>query len=186
MRRDLGAETILYPMPVLIIGTYGEDGTPDAMNAAWGGIHDTAQIGVCLSADHKTTRNLLARGAFTVSIADAAHVAQADYVGIVSANDVPDKLSRAGLHATPAEHTDAPLFEEFPLALECRVVRYDETSGYLVGDIVNVSADERILGTDGKIDAEKLASIAFDPVALVYRVLGPAVGDAFQIGKTIG
>ncbi len=186
MRKDFGAETILYPMPVLIIGTYGEDGTPDAMNAAWGGIHNTAQIGICLSAEHKTTRNLLARGAFTVSIADAAHVAQADYVGIVSANDVPDKLARAGLHALRAGQVDAPLFEEFPLTLECRVVSYDKASGYLVGDIVNVSADERILGSDGKIDAEKLAPIAFDPAALVYRVLGGAVGDAFQIGNTIG
>ena len=185
MRKYFGAKTILYPMPVLVIGTYDADHTPNAMNAAWGGIHDTNQIGVCLSAGHKTTKNLLANGAFSVSMADAAHVREADYIGLVSANDVPDKLVRVGLHASPCESVDAPCFDEFPLTLECRVVRYDDASGYLIGDIVNVSADARILGEDGKIDADKLAPITFDPVANTYRALGGVVGHAFSDGLAL-
>ena len=119
MRKNFGAKPYTYPQPVLIIATYNENGTADAMNAAWGGISDDTQISMCLSAEHKTVKNILTRGAFTVSMADAAHVTECDYVGIVSANDVPDKLAKAGFHTTKAEFVDAPLIDELPMALEC-------------------------------------------------------------------
>ena len=182
MRKNFGAKPYTYPQPVLIIASYDENGTADAMNAAWGGISDDTQISMCLSADHKTVKNILKRKAFTVSMADAAHVTECDYVGIVSANDVPDKLSRAGFHTTKSEFVDAPLIDELPMALECRLVSYDKDSCRLVGEIVNVSADERILGENGKIDPAKLQPITFDPVNNAYLKLGEKVGNAFKDG----
>ena len=119
MRKDFGAKPFLYPQPVLMIATYGEDGTPDVMNAAWGGIADMKRVAMYLSASHKTVKNILARKAFTVSMADADHVTECDYLGIVSANQVPDKVARAGFHVTKSAHVDAPLVDELPLALEC-------------------------------------------------------------------
>lgn len=185
MRKNFGAKPYTYPQPVFIIATYGEDGTPDAMNAAWGGISDTTQLSMCLSASHKTVKNLLARGAFTVSMADAAHVTACDYVGIVSANSVPDKFARAGFHAVKSEFVDAPLIAELPMAVECKLVSYDEDTGRLVGEIVNVSADESILDTNGSIDLTKFFPIVFDPVNNAYLKLGEKVGNAFQDGKAL-
>ncbi|HJB16819.1 MAG TPA: flavin reductase [Candidatus Blautia excrementipullorum] len=182
MRKNFGAKPYTYPQPVLIIASYDENGTADAMNAAWGGISDDTQISMCLSAGHKTVKNILKRKAFTVSMADAAHVTECDYVGIVSANDVPDKLSRAGFHTTKSEFVDAPLIDELPMALECRLVSYDEESCRLIGEIVNVSTDERILGENGKIDPAKLQPITFDPVNNAYLRLGEKVGNAFKDG----
>lgn len=185
MRKNFGAHPYIYPQPVLIIATYGEDGIPDAMNAAWGGISDMNRIAMYLSASHKTVKNILTRKAFTVSMADADHVVECDYVGIVSGNDVPDKLARAGLHTAKSEFVDAPLIDELPMALECRLVSFDEESELLVGEIVNVCADERILGEEGKIDPAKLRPITFDAVNNAYLVLGEKVGNAFQDGKKL-
>ena len=186
MRKDFGAKAMLYPMPVLIIGTYDENGAPDAMNAAWGGISDSTQISICVSAGHKTTKNILARGAFTVSPADAANVVAADFVGIVSANNDPDKMEKSGIAlkikksgwpAVKSEKVDAPVFEQLPMTLECKLVSYDEESCRLVGEIINVSADENIL-TDGKIDLSKFRPIIFDPANNDYVALGEKVGKA--------
>ncbi len=185
MRKNFGAKAILYPMPVLIIGSYGENGAPNAMNAAWGGISEEAQISICVSDDHKTTENILARGAFTVSIADKENVVAADYVGIVSGNDEKDKIRKAGWTAVKSEFVDAPLFEQLPLALECKLIRYEEDDCRLVGEIVNVCADERILGDDGKIDLQKFSPITYDPVHHTYRVLGDVVGKAFSDGRKL-
>lgn len=182
IRKNFGAKPYTYPQPVLIIASYDENGIADAMNAAWGGISNDTQISMCLSAGHKTVKNILKRKAFTVSMADAAHVTECDYVGIVSANDVPDKLSRAGFHTTKSEFVDAPLIDELPMSLECRLVSYDEESCRLIGEIVNVSADERILGENGKIDPAKLQPITFDPVNNAYLRLGEKVGNAFKDG----
>lgn len=182
MRKNFGAKPYMYPQPVLIIASYGEDGTPDAMNAAWGGIADQNKVALCLSASHKTVKNIRARGAFTVSFADEAHVAEADYVGIVSANSVPDKLKRADLHAVKSSFVDAPLIEEFPVALECKLLSYDEESECMLGEIVNVCADESVLDKNGKIDPEKLRPIAFDPVNSAYLKVGGKVGNAFHDG----
>ena len=185
MRKNFGAKPYTYPQPVLIIASYDENGTPDAMNAAWGGISDDTQISMCLSAGHKTVKNILKRKAFTVSMADAAHVAACDYVGIVSANDVPDKLEKAGFHTTRSEFVDAPLIDELPLALECRLVSYDEESCRMIGEIVNVSAEESVLDENGKIDPGKLQPITFDPVNNAYLKLGEKVGNAFRDGLAL-
>jgi len=182
MRKDFGAKPILYPQPVFILATYDEAGIPNAMNAAWGGISEETEITLCISAEHKTAANLLARRAFTVSMADAAHVSACDYVGIVSGNEVPDKLMRAGFHTSPSAHVDAPLIEELPMALECKVISYDPDTCRLVGEIVNVTADTCVLDADGKIDPAKLRPITFDPVHHTYRVLGEVVGQAFCDG----
>lgn len=185
MRKNFGAKPYTYPQPVLIIASYDENGTPDAMNAAWGGISDDTQISMCLSAGHKTVKNILKRKAFTVSMADAAHVAACDYVGIVSANDVPDKLEKAGFHTTRSEFVSAPLIDELPMTLECRLVSYDEESCRMVGEIVNVSAEESVLDENGKIDPGKLQPITFDPVNNAYLKLGEKVGNAFRDGLAL-
>ena len=184
MRKNFGSKTFMYPMPVLIIGTYGEDGTPDAMNAAWGGICDTGKIMLSLAKSHKTYKNIMNKKAFTVSIADSAHVAECDYVGIVSANNVPDKFYRAGFHAKKSEFVDAPVIEELPMTLECRLEKTDE-DGLVIGEIVNVSADESILDVSGKIDPSKFTPITFDPVNNNYIRLGLPCGQAFAAGKKI-
>lgn len=185
MRKNFGAKPYLYPQPVFIIATYDENGTPDAMNAAWGGLSESAEISICLSPEHKTVKNILAKGAFTVSMADAAHVVECDYVGIVSANDVPNKLEKAGFHTTKAEFVDAPLIEKLPMALECRFVSYDEETCRMVGEIINVNADERILDENGKIDPAKLHPITYDPVHHTYLKLGEKVGNAFRDGAKL-
>lgn len=182
MRKNFGAKAILYPMPVLIVTTYGKDGTPNAMNAAWGGISEEKEISICISDDHRTAENLIARGAFAVCVADADHVAECDYLGIVSGNDVPDKLHRAGLHTTKSAFVDAPVIDELPVALECKVIDYNKETCRLVGEIINVSADERVLGQNGKIDPAKLRPITYDPMNHTYLVLGEQVGNAFRDG----
>lgn len=184
MRKNFGAKTWMYPLPVLIVGSYDEAGRPDAMNAAWGGIYDSNQVILCLSAGHKTTKNIQARGAFTVSFADAAHVAACDYVGLVSANGTPDKFEKAGFHAEKSAFVDAPLIGELPLTLECRLVKIGE-DGHIIGEIVNISADERILGEDGLPDAAKLQAITYDPVHNTYVRLGEQVGHAFSDGNAL-
>ena len=175
MRKNFGPKTMCYPMPVFIIGTYNEDGTPNAMNAAWGGITEEAEITICVDARHKTAENLLARKAFTVSMATAETLAACDYVGIVSGNQEPEKFARAGFHAAKSEFVDAPLIDELPMALECEVISYEVETCRLVGRIVNVCADESILGENGKVDAQKLQPIAFDPMNHHYLVLGETV-----------
>ena len=185
MRKNFGAKPMCYPMPVYIIGTYGADGTPNAMNAAWGGISEETEISICISADHKTTENILSRQAFTVSMATAKYIAACDYVGIVSGNKVPDKFARAGFHATKSQFVDAPLIDELPMALECALISYDPESCRLVGRIVNVSADESVLGENGKVDVSKLQPITFDPMNNHYLVLGEKVGQAFHDGVVL-
>lgn len=183
MRHNFGSKPLLYPMPVFIIATYNDDGTPNAMNAAWGGIADTELISICLG-EHRTTRNILARKAFTVSMADEQNMMAADYVGIVSGDKVPDKVAKAGWHVTRSEFVDAPLIDELPMALECEFVSYDEETGLLQGRIVNVCAEERIL-TGGKIDLSKFHPITYDPSGHGYHTLGKKVGNAFSDGKKL-
>ncbi|MBQ8857821.1 MAG: flavin reductase family protein [Lachnospiraceae bacterium] len=185
MRKNFGSKSWMYPMPVLIIGTYNEVGVPNAMNAAWGMISDYDKVSVCLDASHKTVKNILEKKAFTVSMADAKNVVAADYVGIVSGNDVPDKMERAGWHAVKSEFVDAPLFEELPMTLECKMLSYDEETELMTGEIVNVSVDESILGEDGKIDLTKFSPITYDPVHHDYVKLGEKVGNAFKDGKAL-
>lgn len=184
MRKNFGKKTWFYPLPVLIIGSYDENGKADAMNAAWGGIYDSDKVVLCLSENHKTTQNIKKRGAFTVSFADTAHVVEADYVGLVSANEVEDKLERAGFHTTKSEFVDAPLIDELPMTLECKLIEVNE-DGNIIGEIVNVNADDSVLGEDGMIDATKLQAISYDPVHNTYVKMGEKVGNAFSDGANL-
>ena len=184
MRKNFGAKTWMYPMPVLIVGTYDESGNPNAMNAAWGGIYDTNLVMVCLSDDHKTTENIKKAGAFTLSFATAETVVPCDYVGIVSGNDEPDKFAKAGFHATKSELVNAPIIDELPMTVECRLVKFNE-DGICIGEIVNVSADECVLDEEGKVDAKKLNPIIYDSVTHAYWSFGEKVGRAFSDGKKI-
>ena len=182
MRINFGAKPLLYPMPVLIIGTYDENGTPNAMNAAWGGISEQTQISICVDDGHKTAKNVVKTGAFTVSIADAENVVACDYVGIASGNKEADKISKTGWHVTKSDFVNAPLFDELPMALECKLISYDEENCRLVGEIVNVCVDERILDEKGMIDLNKFSPITLDPVHHTYRKIGEVVGKAFCDG----
>ena len=185
MRKNFGAKTLCYPMPVFIIGTYNADGTPNAMNAAWGGISEEKEISICVDSGHKTAANLVARKAFTVSMATAKYMTACDYVGIVSGNKEPGKFAKAGFHATRSQFVDAPIIDELPMALECEVISYDEETCRLVGRIVNVSADESVLDESGKVDVAKLQPITYDSMNHHYLVLGEKVGQAFHDGLAL-
>ena len=185
MRKNFGAKEMCYPMPVFIIGTYNEDGMPNAMNAAWGGVTEEAELTICVESGHKTAKNLLSRKAFTVSMGTAQYVKACDYVGIVSGNKEPDKFAKAGFHATKSEFVDAPLIDELPMALECEMISYDPESCHLVGRVVNVCVDEAFLDAKGKVDVAKLQPITFDPVHHSYLVLGEKVGQAFSDGLAL-
>ena len=185
MRKNFGAKPYLYPQPVFIIATYDENGNADAMNAAWGGISESNQISMCLSAGHKTVKNILIKKAFPVSMADVKHVVACDYVGIESGNTAPDKLKKAGFHTTKSEFVDAPVITELPMAVECKLLSYDPETCRLVGEIINVSAEESVLDENGKIDPKKLQPITFDPVNNAYLALGEKVGNAFQDGTAL-
>lgn len=184
MRKNFGVKTWAYPMPVFIVASYGKNGVPSCMNAAWGGIYDTNEIMICLADDHKTTKNIMESGAFTVSIADTKHVTEADYVGLVSGNKVPDKMEKAGFTTIKSEFVNAPIINELPMTLECRLLKFNE-DGICIGEIVNVSADESVLGEDGLIDHEKLGAITYDPVHHNYLKLGEKVGRAFFDGRKL-
>ena len=183
-RKNFGAKPLSYPQPVWIIATYDENGKPDAMNAAWGGISEENEISVCLSPGHKTCKNFAKTGAFTISMADAKHVAACDYVGIASANNVPDKFERTGFTVTKSENVNAPIINELAVCIECRVKEYNLDTCILKGEVVNVSVDESAL-TDGKVDIKKVAPIAFDPFNLTYNLVGEEVAKAFAVGKEL-
>ena len=180
-RKNFGPNHALMttPQPCVMIATWNKDHTPDVMMAAWAGQYDFNQIVISLS-KHKTTENLELTGAFTVSFADERTVAESDYFGLVSGNKVPDKVAKVGFTVAPSPNVDAPIINEYPLTLECRVVSWN--NGVLIGEIVNMSADESIL-TDGKVDLGKLRPIVFDAAANTYRAIGEVVGQAWGSGK---
>ncbi len=181
MRKNFGPKSWMYPQPVLILASYNEDGSPNAMNAAWGCISDVNQIAIYVSQTHKTAANILSRKAYTVSMATKDHVTACDFVGIVSGNNDPDKFARTGWHAVKSEFVDAPVISELPMTLECRMISYDTDTELLLGEIVNVSADESIL-TEGVIDPMKLQPIAYDSCNHAYVVLKEKAGNAFKDG----
>ncbi|MBO4277878.1 MAG: flavin reductase [Clostridia bacterium] len=183
-RKNFGAKPLSCAQPVWIIATYDENGVPDAMNAAWGGISEENELSVCLSPGHKTCKNFASTGAFTVSMADAKHAAGCDYVGIVSGNKVEDKFARAGFTATKSAFVNAPVINELAVCIECRVKEFDKNTCILKGEIVNVSVDESAL-TDGRVDLAKVAPICFDPFNNAYHVVGEKVGDAWKTGKKL-
>ena len=180
-RKNFGPDHALVttPQPCVMIATWDKDHNPDVMMAAWAGQYDYKRIVVSLS-KHKTTENLELTGAFTVSFADIRTVAESDYFGLVSGNKVPDKVAKVGFTVTPSPNVDAPIINEYPLTLECKVVSWED--GILVGEVVNQSASESIL-TDGKIDLAKLQPIVFDAAGMCYRAIGDVVGGAWNAGK---
>lgn len=185
MRKNFGPSTYLFPMPVLIIAAYDENQKPCCMNAAWGGICGVNLVGMCISPGHKTVKNIMKTGDFTVSIGDEANEIACDYVGIVSGNEMPDKFTKAGFHATKSEFVNAPVIDELSVTLECKMVSYDDELHFMVGEIVNTSADERVLSADGKIDPAKIRPIMFDPVNHNYNVIGEIVGKAYFDGNKL-
>ena len=172
-------------MPVLMLSAYGEDGRPCAMLAVWGGISNEKEITVTVAAQRHTLKGILARGAFVVSMADEANEAACDFLGTTPGGRVPDKFAKSGFHATPSEFVDAPLIDELPFAVECRVKGYDEKTWRLVGEIVNVSLDERILGEDGKVSFGKFRPLAYDWMNKAYFSIGPKVGNAYRDGLAL-
>ena len=186
MKKNL-SKGIITPLPVLIIATYNEDGTADAMNAAWGRQWGGKHIALNLSPKHVTTENILRTNAFTVSFADKKNLVASDYVGLVSAKDEKNKLEKAGLHTVKSEFVNAPVIEEYPLTIECKVVSVREELGEvrIVGEIVNTLADESIIGEDGVVDIGKIEALVYDSPAHFYRVVGEKVGNAFKDGMAL-
>ena len=183
MRIKLNITEGIFPMPVLMVATYNEDGSVNVMNAAWGTMQERNIVALNLTETHKTVKNIKARGAFTVSIADAAHVAEADYFGVESGNRAADKLAQSGLTASRAETVDAPVINEFPICLECEFMEYqDGKYGCgVIGKVVNVTADESVM-ENGKINMSLVNAIAFDPYTHGYYKVTERVGEAFRDG----
>lgn len=186
MRKKLNITEGIFPMPVLMVATYNEDGSVNVMNAAWGTMQERDRVALNLTESHKTVKNIKERGAFTVSIADAAHVTEADFFGIASGNTLTNKLEKAGLTAVKAECVDAPVIREFPLCLECEYLEYQENEYGcgVIGKVVNVTADERVM-PDGKLDMSLVNAIAFDPYTHGYYKVTERVGEAFRDGKKL-
>lgn len=183
MRVNIKTTEAIFPMPVLLVATYNEDGSIDVMNAAWGTMLERDHVILNLTETHKTVQNIKARKAFTVSIADAAHVTEADYFGVVSGNNTPDKFANSGLTAEKSTLVDAPVINEFPICMECEFIEYqdDQYGCGVIGKVVNVTADESIM--DGNsVDIEKVSAIAFDPYTHGYYKVTERVGNAFQDG----
>lgn len=184
MKKSLGVKPYLFPMPVLMIATYDEEGTVDVMNMAWGGVCAENMVALNISEDHKTAKNIKAKQAFTISIADIDHMEAADFFGIASGNKMPDKFARSGLHAVRSENVDAPVVEEFPVTLECRVreLQHLGEEFRVVGEIVNVLVDEKVLDDKGKVDPTKLNAFVFDQFQNGYYTIGEKVGQAWHAG----
>lgn len=185
MRKSLKPKSYIYPLPVLIVGSYDENATPNAMNVAWGTVCDTAQIILCVSHTHKTAQNILKNKCFTVSIADEDNVVASDYVGIVSSNDTPDKLKNTSWKIVKSDIVNAPIFENFPLTLECRLISYDLDTELMIGEVLGVNCDEKILNESGKIDLNKFHPICYDCDTHGYYKLGEKIGNAFSDGAKL-
>ncbi len=187
MMKELGVQPFLFPMPAYMIGTYNEDDSVDVMMMAWGGICDTKMVALNLEADHKTVANLRKRNAFTLAVPGIDTIKESDFFGIATSNKMADKFERSGLHAVKSGKVDAPVIEEYPLTLECRVVEFqDQPYGLRVlGEIVNVLADEKVLDEKGKIDAGKLNAFVFDQMRNGYYAIGEQVGRAWNAGASL-
>jgi flavin reductase (DIM6/NTAB) family NADH-FMN oxidoreductase RutF len=185
--KSFGQKAWMLPQPVMIIGTYNNDGTPNAMNAAWGGQWNAKEIMISMGA-HATTENLARCEEFTVAFATKNTMVASDFVGIVSAKNDPKKMQKTGWTATKAEHVNAPVFTDFPMTMECRILRKideSEEGYYIVAEIINILVDEAYLVEDGKPDMEKMQLITYDPIHHGYVELGKRVGNAFSDGKQL-
>ena len=183
MRKNIKTTEAIFPMPVLMIATYNEDGSVNVMNAAWGTMIDRDVVGLNLTETHKTVKNIKERKAFTVSLADAEHVKEADYFGVVSGNNTPNKFNNSGLSITKSELVDAPIINEFPICMECEFIEYqNNTYGCgVIGKVVNTSVKEEVM-TNDNVDITKVRAIAFDPYTHGYYEVTNRVGNAFKDG----
>ena len=186
MRTKLDLTAGIFPMPVLMIATYNEDGSVNVMNAAWGMMQTRDVVALKLSAGHKTVQNIKARGAFTIGIPDTAHMVQADYFGVESGNQVPEKFARSGLTASKAETVDAPVINEFPLCLECRFIEYQdgEYGCGVIGKVMRVTADDRVM-ENGKVNISLVDALAYDPYTRGYYRVSERVGEAYHDGLAL-
>lgn len=186
MKKDLGVQPAIFPMPVLIVAAYDEGGTVQAMNAAWGTVCGADKVALCISEGHATTKAIHQTGAFTVALADEAHMGEADYLGIATGNTLANKFACSGLSASKAKHVNAPVIDQFPVALECELAEVVETEHvhFVVGTIVNVVADEAVL-VDGKVDAEKAGLLTFDQFQRSYFTVGTRAGQAWSVGADL-
>jgi len=186
MKKSLGAKTILFPTPVLIVGSYDAKAFPNMMNVAWGGIAGSEPPCVTISVrDHrKTYENILAKKAFTVNIPSEKYMKEADYVGIVSGK-TEDKFKATGLTPVKSDLVDAPYIKEFPLVMEC-VLKESHNLGIhtqFIGEIKDVKVDESALNVKGFPDPEKMKAFMFDPGTSAYYATGKFLGQAFTVGK---
>lgn len=187
MRKNLGVQPALFPMPVVIVAAYDAEGKVNPMNAAWAMINDMDKIALFIDESHKTTQNIHQSKAFTVAIADVPNMEAADFFGIATGNKMADKFERTGYHAEKSEFVNAPIITEFPVTLECElaeIVNADNLHA-VVGKIVNVSADEKVLDENGKIDPVKLNALIFDQFQSGYYAIGEKVGQAWNAGKEL-
>ena len=182
MRKHIKTTEGIFPMPVLMVATYNEDGSVDVMNAAWGTMFERDQVVLNLTETHKTVKNIKERKAFTVSIADSKHVVEADYFGVVSANNTPNKFENSKLTATKSENIDAPIINEFPICMECEFIEYGDCG--IIGKVINTSVDVNAMNGD-KVDIEKVSAIAFDPYTHGYYTVTKRVGNAFKDGMQL-
>lgn len=184
MKKDLGVVPAIYPMPVLMVAAYDENGKVNVMNCAWGQVCDMDKIILFLAHDRKTLANMKVSGAFSVSLADAEHVTEADYFGLVSGNKVEDKFERTGLHVERSDKVNAPIIEEFPVVMECELVEIVETENVfgIVGKIVNTKAKEEVLDRQDRIDVRKLHALIFDQFRCDYYSTGEQVAKAWNAG----
>lgn len=187
MRKDLGVIPAIYPMPVLMVAAYDENGVVNVMNAAWGMICDMDKIALFIDDEHKTTQNIRKVKAFTVSIADKEHMDVADFFGIATGNKMLNKFEYTGYHAKKSNKVNAPIIEEFPVCMECELAEIVDTENMfaVVGKIVNVNADEKVLSENGKIDPSKLNALIFDQFQSGYYVSNEKVGQAWNAGKEL-
>ena len=187
MKKNLGSIPGLFPMPVVVVSAYDREGIPNAMTAAWAQITDMDKIALFVDPDHRTMKNIQETKAFTVAIADVEHMAEADFIGIVSGNNIPDKLEKSGLHVTKSEFVNAPVIEELPVSMDCELADIIDTEDVyaMVGKIVNICAEDRIIGEDGKVNPDQIHALIFDQFRNGYYAVGEKVGQAWNAGKDL-
>ncbi len=187
MKKNLGSIPGLFPMPVVIVSAYDREGIPNAMTAAWVQITDMDKIALFVDPDHRTMKNIQETKAFTVAIADVAHMAEADFIGIVSGNSMPDKLEKSGFHVTKSEFVNAPVIEELPVSMDCELADIIDTEDVyaIVGKIFNICAEDRVIGEDGKVNPDQIHALIFDQFRNGYYAVGEKVGQAWNAGKDL-
>ncbi len=187
MKKNLGSIPGLFPMPVVVVSAYDREGIPNAMTAAWAQITDMDKIALFVDPDHRTMKNIQETKAFSVAIADVEHMAEADFIGILSGNNMPDKLEKSGLHVTKSEFVNAPVIEELPVSMDCELADIIDTDDVyaMVGKIVNLSAEDRVIGEDGKVNPDQIHALIFDQFRNGYYAVGEKVGQAWNAGKDL-